>query len=218
MFSINSSLQYSNKTQTENRTPSSQHRKSDFTTSSKKNSTMPLNKSHVQYVLTQFDGGVPPHQILIGLQYRAFLPSITIATIERCLRDNGRVLNDQQAGSATQGNQSLGIGWASHFLPPANQGVPGPSAATQGSGQFSTGSAMGTFTIADDHFVGPGRTMRWDSEADDFILAAYIAGMSGDEIWTKLRSNGYDIARAQVVISLFQQGVQVQRAENPKRH
>ena len=92
---------------------------------------MQLSKTHMQYVLTQFNAGVEPPQILERLQYRAFLPSINVATIRRCIRDNGRVLTDEQTGNATQGNQSIGIGQASHPLPPANQGTPGPSAATK---------------------------------------------------------------------------------------
>lgn len=143
---------------------------------------MPFNKIHVQYTLAQFDRGVPPHQILADLQYRDFLPSINVGTIERCLRDNDRVLkNDQEAGKSTQGNSR--------------------------SGQSPTGdAAMGNFATGDDRFVDPGPTMQWDARADAFALAAYRAKKSGDEIWAMLRSNGYDITRAEVVINLVRQG------------
>ena len=143
---------------------------------------MPFNKTHVQYALAQFDRGVPPHQIVIDLQYRDFLPSINVGTIERCLRENGRVLkNDQQAGNTTQGNTR--------------------------SGQFPTGAAaMGDSATGDDRFVNPGPTMQWDARADAFALAAYRAKKSGDEIWRMLRSNGYNITRAEVVTKLVRQG------------
>lgn len=147
-----------------------------------------LNKSHVQYVLARFDNGVPPYRILIGLQYRDFLPSISVATIERCLLDNGRVLKYQQVGNI------------------------GPSTATQGHGQYPTSAAMGDSATADDHVADPGSTtMQWDARADTLALAAYRNRKSGDEIWNMLRSQGYDITRAEVVINLIRQGVQVAR-------
>lgn len=143
---------------------------------------MPFNKTHVQYTLAQFDRGFPPYQILADLQYRDFLPSINVGTIERCLRDNGRVpKNDHEAGKSTQGNSR--------------------------SGQSPTGdAAMGNFATGDDRFVDPGPTMQWDARADAFALAAYRAKKSGGEIWAMLRSNGYDITRAEVVINLVRQG------------
>lgn len=166
---------------------------------------MQLSKTHMQYVLAQFDAGVEPPQILERLQYRAFLPSINVATIRRCIRDNGRVLTDEQTGNATQGNQLIGIGQASHLLPPANQGAPGPSAATQGV-QFSGGFARTSFPATFDYF-DPVPKNPWDSQADNFTLAEYRAGKSGEEIWTSLRGLGYDITRQEIVNSLVRQGV-----------
>lgn len=166
---------------------------------------MPFNQSHVQYVLAQFDAGVPPHKILLELQYRDFLPSINIATIERCLRDNGRVLRNQQAGNPTQGNQPIGIGYGINALPLANQGATGSSAATQGSGQFHSSSAMRTVARADDHFAGPGPNMPWDAQADDLAFAAVRDMKSEEEIWIMLRGRGYDVSRAQVVARLARQ-------------
>lgn len=165
---------------------------------------MQLNKSHVEYVLAQCDAGVSPGQILHGLQYRAFLPSINVATIERCIRDNGRVLTDQQTGNATQDNQSLVIDQASHALPPASQGAPGPSAASQGSGQFPTDSTTRAFPTNS----GPGPTMPWDSQADKLALAEYRAMKPVKMIWISLRNRGYNITPPEVVNSLVRQGTQ----------
>lgn len=149
---------------------------------------MPFNKTHVQYALAQFDRGVSPRQILVDLQYRDFLPSINAAKIERCLRDNGRVLqNNQRAGNARSG-----------------QNFPTGPAATASRGTFAT-----VTTIKEDdehHFVDPGPTMNWDVLADAFALAAYRAGKSGVEIWSILRTNGYDISRSEVVVNLVWQG------------
>lgn len=166
---------------------------------------MPFSGSHVQYVLAQFDSGVPPHQILMNLQYRDFLPSLNIGTIERCLRDNGRILNNQRAGNTTQGNTLHGTGYASNQLPQANQGATDASRATQGSSQFPTGAVRETSTNANHHVAdsGSGPTMRWDAQADAITLEASMAGMSGDEICRMLRSRGYDINRTQVGMSLL---------------
>lgn len=198
LFPLNPFLQNPNKTSTEKHYLIS------------KPFTMPFNKSHVQYVLAQFDAGVSPHEILVKLQYRAFLPSINVATIERCIRDNGRVLTDQQTGNATKSNQSRGIGQASHPLPPANQGAPGSSAATQGSSQFPIGFATRSFPTNVDYF-DPGPRMPWDPEADKFTLAEYRAKKSGEEIWTSLRSRGYDITPQEIVNSLVRQGVPIMK-------
>lgn len=171
---------------------------------------MHLNTSNVQYILAKFDAGVPPHRIVIGLQYHAFLPSIDVATIERCLYDNGRLMKTHQAAITIKDDRSLGVGHASDPLPPANEDSPGASATTQEARQFPTGSAVDNFAAADD-LADPGPMLPWDAQADDFALTAYRAGKSCDEIWAMLRSRGYDITRAEVVTSLIRQGVQVTR-------
>lgn len=95
---------------------------------------MSLNRANSQYALSQFDAGVPPHQILLDLQYRAFLPSINITTVERCLYENSR-------------------------LPPAR---PGPPAASQNARQLPTSPAVGSFGT--DDFADPGPTLPWDTQ------------------------------------------------------
>lgn len=166
---------------------------------------MPFTRSHVQYVLAQFDSGIPPLQILMNLQYRDFLPSINIGTIERCLRDNGRILNNQPAGNTTQENTAPGTADANNQLPQANQGAEGPSRASQGSSQLPTSAARESPTNANHPVADPGSgpTMPWDAQADDITLDASMAGMSGDEICRMLRSRGYDINRTQVGVSLL---------------
>lgn len=146
---------------------------------------MSLNRENVQYILARFGAGIPPRQILNELQYRAYLPWITIGTVERCIRENGR----RQEISA----------------PPANQGGPGPSTATQSARQFSASPAMRT--LETDDLVDPGPTMPWDSQADKFAISAYRGGKSEDYIWVTLRSHGYDITRPEVVASLIKQGI-----------
>lgn len=70
---------------------------------------MHLNTSDVEYILAKFDAGVPPHRIVIGLQYRAFLPSINVATIEQCLHDNGRLMKTPLAAiTIKDDDRSLG--------------------------------------------------------------------------------------------------------------
>lgn len=78
---------------------------------------MSLSTANVEYILAQFDAGVHPNQILVGLQYRSFLPGVNLATIENCLRENGRRPDNQQTYNAVQGNQSSGVGRASNSSP-----------------------------------------------------------------------------------------------------
>lgn len=66
-----------------------------------------------------------------------------------------------------------------------------------------------TTTTTDHHHAlyDPGPTMTWNDQADKFTIAAYRYGKSVDEIWATLLSNGYDIARTEVLESLTWQGV-----------
>ena len=168
---------------------------------------MPLSRADVQYVLTQFDAGVQPHRILIGLQYRAFPPGENLATIERCLRENGRRQYNHQTGNAAQGNQSSGIGRRASNPPrPANQGAPGSSATTQEARQFPANPTSET-----NDLVNPRPTLDWDAEADGLAISAHRSGQSVDEILLMLRSRGYDITEGEVALSLLRQGVPVAR-------
>lgn len=126
-----------------------------------------LSKSNVEYILAKFDAGVPSHRIVIGLQYRAFLPSIDVATIEQCLFDNGRLMKTPQAAITTKDvDRSLGRGGGvggGHARdsrpPPVNQGTtPGSSSATttQETRKFPTAgaaAAMDNFLPATDDLV-----------------------------------------------------------------
>lgn len=70
---------------------------------------MHLSTSNLEYILAQFDAGVPPHRIVIGPEYRAFVPSIDVATIEQCLHDNGRLMKTPLAAIKIKGGgRSLG--------------------------------------------------------------------------------------------------------------
>lgn len=52
---------------------------------------MSLNRAHIQYILNQFDAGASPHRILDRLQNSAFVPWLTLATVEQCLYEYGRI-------------------------------------------------------------------------------------------------------------------------------
>lgn len=139
---------------------------------------------NAQYILAKFDVGVPPHRIVVGLQYRdrgAILPttsSIDIATIEKCLYDNGRFMKiHHQAAIATTTKdddpRSLGVE-VGHTSDPPPQG---------GACQLSTGPpAMGNLATT-DYVVdsGPTTMLPWDAQADEFALTAYRARKSRDE-------------------------------------
>lgn len=175
---------------------------------------MSLSISNVQYVLAQFDAGVPPHRILIGLQYRAFLPSATVGTIERCLCENGRRLQHHQADYAAppRANQPLGVGRGSNHPPgPANQrpfaATPNPFAQT--SAAAATNNNNNLAAIAANR--GRPTTLDWDVQADSFAISAHRSGKSVDEIFSALRSRGYDITEGEIVFSLIRQGVPIAR-------
>lgn len=168
---------------------------------------MSLNRTHVNYVLTEFDAGVPPPQILEGLQYRAFLPSINLATIERCLRKNGRLEDNYQPGNAAQGYQSLGA-VSNNPPPPTDRDAPGPRATTQEARQLPANPAVQT--SENDELANLPPTKQWDNQANCYAFSAYESGgKSVDEICLALRKNGYDIDRSQVMMSLIGQGVQL---------
>lgn len=58
---------------------------------------------------SNFDAGVPPHRIVIGFQYRAFLPNIDVRTTDQCLYDNGRQMKTPLAAIIIKdGGRSLG--------------------------------------------------------------------------------------------------------------
>lgn len=166
---------------------------------------MPLTRTHVEYVLAQFEAGVPPQQILIGLQYRAFLPSINLATIERCLRENDRLPDNCQPDNSAQGNQSPGAGGASNPPPLLANGIaPGPSTTTEEAHQ-SPASATAQ-TSATDNLIDPGPTLEWDAQAEHSAIAAHRSGQPIEEILLTLRSRGYDITEAELIVGLPRQG------------
>ena len=165
---------------------------------------MPLTRTHVEYVLTQFEAGVPPQQILIGLQYRAFLPSINLATIERCLRENDRLPDNCRPDNAAQGNQSPGAGGARNPPPLANGVALGPSTTTEEAHQPPASPIART--SATGNLVDPGPTLDWDAQAERSAIAAYRSGQSIEEILLTLRSRGYDITQAELIVGLVRQG------------
>lgn len=149
---------------------------------------MSLSRENIQFILARFSAGIPPRQILHDLQYRAYLPLINIAMVERCLCEHGHHLQEIPATSA-------------------NQGEPGPSTATQNALEFpASPAASGTFET-DDDLDDPGPTLPWDAQADEFTISAYRGGKSEDYIWVTLRRYGYDITRPEVVASLIKQGI-----------
>lgn len=65
-----------------------------------------LNAESVQYVLTHSDAGATPRQIRQAFRLFGHI-TIEIATIERCLQDNGRDMFHYQPENAAHGDQEL---------------------------------------------------------------------------------------------------------------
>lgn len=154
--------------------------------------------------MAQFEAGVPPQQILIGLQYRAFLPSINLATIERCLRENDRLPDNCRPDNSAKGNQSPGAGGTSNppLLP--NGVTPGPSTTTEEAHQSPASPTAQT--SATGNLIDPGPTLEWDAQAEHSAIAAQRSGQPIEEILLALRSRGYDITQAELILSLARQG------------
>lgn len=179
---------------------------------------MSLNRAHIQYILNQFDAGASPHRILDCLQNSAFLTRLTLATVEQCLRENGRLTYNRSGHHEAQGYQLPRLGHAGNRLPPGNQGAPCISSTTlppanqlassifpttQEVYQAPANSAVQTF--ATDVVAHPGPTASWDALADRFVMTAYQMGYSLLDIWATLRASGYNITETAVRESVARQ-------------
>lgn len=179
---------------------------------------MSLNRAHIQYVLNQFDAGASPHRILDCLQNSAFLPWLTLATVEQCLCENGRITfirsgHHHDDVDEAQGYQSARLGRhhaSNNILPPPacnqTQRAPRISATTEEVYQGpadNNKSAIQTF--ATDIVADPVPAGSWNELADIFVMTAYQKGNSLVDIWEKLRSKGYKVTQAEVKESVTRQ-------------
>lgn len=189
---------------------------------------MKFGKEDVQAILKQFDAGFQPIEILNGLYPPGFSEWLELAAVEQCLRENGRqISNKQPTSNADHGHQeshSAGHASSSSSNPSASASTnhaaaaaapPGPlpaaAANNLGAHQVSAYAAVqNTTTTTTTHHAAlydPGLTLTWSELADRFTMSAHRCGKSVDEIWATLRRNGYDIAKTEVIASLYVQGV-----------
>lgn len=171
---------------------------------------MLFSKGDVQNILRQFDAGLKPVRILNELNRSGFPGSLELAAVEQCLRDNGRQIStNKQPSNAAHGHQSHGAGHASNSFASSSHAAPGPPAANQKVRQLSLSAhpAVRNSTTDNDALYDPGPTMTWNDQADRFTISAHRFGKTVDEIWATLRSNGYDIAKTEVIASLNGQGL-----------
>lgn len=169
---------------------------------------MLFSRGDIRYILSQSDAGVQPVQILNDLYRCGFPRWLELATIEKCLRDNGRKISNNHVPSNAahgHGHQSHGAGHASSSSASTNHVALGPSTANQQARQVSTHPAVQKPTTG--ALYDPGPTMSWDAQADRFTMSAHRYGKSAAEIWATLRRNGYDVAQTEVIASLAIQGV-----------
>lgn len=197
---------------------------------------MQFDKSLIKYILDQFDAGVSPHQILLDIQSHEYLPTVTVAIIELCIRESGRVLLNQQTGDATLGNQPLKVGQARPNLPPAIQSALGPSTNIRRSGQRrvrfaeETRAESSKSPLANTLNTGVGISTKtppttvenlgdfapaelWDYETEKYVLDAYHANKSKAEIWRSVRGLGYDITLQDIVNSMLRQGLHIKTVQ-----
>lgn len=150
----------------------------------------------VQYVLSQFDAGVSPPQILAQLRSTGY-PTLQLVTIEQCLRSHGRPVDGPNPTSRpsftsntfdAQGYQGQAINYAGDSFV---RGSTAPRPAFNPPSNFRPQSNQG----------------RWDTAADSYAISAHREGRSVMEIWDGLRSAGYVVNAAEVAASLNAQGV-----------
>lgn len=136
---------------------------------------------NVQYVVNQFDAGVPFAQILTRLQSSGY-ETLRLVMIEQCLRANGRNVNVYNPQ-------------VSHAFPSRTFGA------------RPTKSAHESLVVRPQSNQGRG----WDSAAGNYVMHAHSDRRSIVDIWEDLRRDGYGVKVSDVTASLQAQGVDVGR-------
>lgn len=152
---------------------------------------------HIQYILNQFDAGVPPTVILAELRSNGF-PNLRLFPIEQCLRANGRAVDgyDPLNRSPFTSNTFDARGYQGQPIT-----YPGDTFVR------SVGPTKPPY-VAPSNFrpqINQGRS--WDRAADEYAINAHREGRSVMEIWAALSNNGYMSNAAEVAASLNAQGV-----------
>lgn len=158
-------------------------------------STFLWGPGYVQYVLTRFDAGNPPDQILAELRSTGYT-NLQLVTIEQCLRANNRPVDDFNPLSRpafisntfdAQGYQGQPINYAGD--------------------NFVRGSTAPRQPFVPPSNYRPQQGKLWDEDASRITINAHREGIAVIEIWQRLNTAGYVVNAAQVVGNLNAQGV-----------
>lgn len=153
----------------------------------------------VDYVVGEFDAGVPPAQILAALRSTGYT-TLQLVTIEQCLRTNGRSVDgfDPHVRLAFTSNTYNAQGYQGQTINYAGDSFVRGSTAPLRSGYNPPSNYR---PQSNNH------GKRWDPAADGYAIGAHREGRSVMEIWEGLIGDGYVVNAAEVAASLNAQGV-----------
>lgn len=178
-----------------------------------------LNAGAKTYVLEEFDKGGTPGQILNAFRTTG-QRHFSLATIEKCLQDNGRSIYNYNSNTASQGykcssnlppvmpertNPYAGNRAASTTNPYGERPTRNYAASASDSHGQQTAAITGAQASAQAYTNVP-PVYQWNARADDFTLSAYRIGRTASQIADQLRNNGYNITVEEVAASLRKQG------------
>lgn len=160
-----------------------------------------LMEENIDYVLDEFDAGVPLHLTLHEL-HRAGYESVTMTAIKECLLLYGRITSLNQPIVATREPSAPSTVPAHPFYHNPNNS---DDARTQDPLTPKPAVEVSAPSLNPNAEQAP--SSAWDAEADEFAKSAHTEGQTVPQIAESLCRNGYSASVAQVATSLTSQGV-----------
>lgn len=154
---------------------------------------------NVLFVISQFDAGVAPAEIVSQLQSSGY-ETLQLVNIEQCLRSNGLTVNVcNPRYSQSFANKTFDVC--------ENQSPTVSSALARNSfvGDIQGSPAASVPSRRLSVQINQGRG--WDSAADKYAINAHEDGRSVVDIWEDLKRDGYNVKVSEVASSLSSQGV-----------
>lgn len=172
----------------------------------------------IEYTLAKFDAGVSPAEIYLYLLANGY-SLLELITVERWLRDNGRLADNFSAESRPARRRYVEIRAApvnvlpspragpKHLTGDLNNDIRCAPANDQLANQqpaISNSPSTSALVAKIHDYLKP-----WDAQADRLVINAHRAGKSVTLIWFNLEVNGYYVTEDEVVGSLRAQGVTI---------
>lgn len=184
-------------------------------------------EGYIGYILDEFDAGCEPNQILHALHSCGFI-HIQLPAIVECLKQHGRIPTETQPSNAairqctprataantpqTHHSNTPQTPHDGFTLLPFVQANTSQTHPQQTPRETSSSPAVVDADISQTPHSNTQKTgdtaLHWDTEADQFSLAAYLAGLEIGQIKAQLCKHGYVVTSAEVAASLISQGVE----------